>query len=55
MYLIIIAGIVLIVHNVSELDFDNLQKGPYSGIVLGILLILTMIFTIRDVKKKEND
>ena len=55
MYLIIIAGIVLIVHNVSELDFDNLQKGPYYGIVLGILLILTMIFTIRDVKKKEND
>jgi len=54
-YFIIIASIVLMIYNIFELDFDNLEKGPFAGIVSNILLILAMLFTIRDVKKKENN
>ncbi len=42
--------------HISELDFDNLKKGPFSGIVSNILLILAMIITIRkDKAKKEKE
>ncbi|AXO79239.1 hypothetical protein DZC78_02205 [Olleya aquimaris] len=54
-YLIIIASIVLMIYNISELDFDNLKKGPFAGIVSNILLILTMLVTMRDIKKKEQE
>ena len=53
-YFIIIASIVLMIYNISELDFNNLQKGPFAGIVSNVLLILAMLITIRDIKKKEN-
>ena len=51
MYFIIIASIVLMIYNISELDFDNLQKGPLAGIVSNVLLILSMLIIIREVKK----
>ncbi|WP_407557859.1 hypothetical protein [Winogradskyella sp. 4-2091] len=55
-YLIIIAGLILLIMHISELDFDNLKKGPFSGIVSNILLILAMIITIRkDKAKKEKE
>lgn len=54
-YFIIIAGIVLMIYNISELDFDNLKKGPFAGIVSNILLILAMLLTMRDIKKKEPE
>ncbi len=53
-YLVIIISIVLMIYNISELDFNNLKKGPFFGIVSNVLLILGMIFIMRDVKKKEN-
>jgi hypothetical protein len=43
------------IYNISELDFNNIQKGPFAGIVSNVLLILAMLFTIRGVKKKENN
>jgi hypothetical protein len=54
-YFIIFASIVLMIYNISELDFDNLEKGPFAGIVSNVLLILAMLFTIRNIKKKENN
>tara|TARA_Y100001934_G_C11905495_1_gene564267 strand:+ start:328 stop:597 length:270 start_codon:yes stop_codon:yes gene_type:complete len=54
-YFIIIASIVLMIYNISELDFDNLKKGPFAGIVSNILLILAMLVTMRDIKKKEQE
>ncbi|GGZ94494.1 hypothetical protein [Algibacter mikhailovii] len=53
-YFIIIAGIVLMIYNISELDLDNLKKGPFAGIVSNILLILAMLLTMKDIKKQEN-
>jgi uncharacterized membrane protein len=54
-YFIIIASIVLMIYNISELDFNDLEKGPFAGIVSSVLLILAMLCTIRDIKKKENN
>ncbi|WP_157663296.1 hypothetical protein [Polaribacter sp. SA4-12] len=53
-YFIIISSIALMIYNISELDFNNLKKGPFAGIVSNVLLILAMLITIRDIKKKEN-
>ena len=54
-YFIIIASIILMIYNILELDFDNLKKGPFAGIVSNILLILAMLLTVRDTKKKEQE
>ena len=53
-YIVIIAGLILLVWNIFELDFDNLKKGPFSGIVSNVLLITAMIISIRSLKKKER-
>jgi len=42
------------IYNISELDFNNLKKGPFAGIISNVLLILSMIFTIRELKKIKN-
>ena len=54
-YLVLIASIILMIFNIAELDFDNLKKGPFAGIVSNILLIVAMLLSIRDIKKKENN
>ena len=53
-YFIIFASIIIMVYNISELDFNNIKSGPFAGIVSNILLILAMVFTIRDLKTKNN-
>ena len=53
-YFIVIASIVLMIYNISELDFNNFQKGSFAGIIANLLLILAMVVTVRDLKKKEN-
>ena len=50
-YFIIFASIVLMIYNISELDFNSIRKGPFAGIVSNVLLILAMLVTIRDIKK----
>jgi len=55
-YLVIVAGIILLIINLSQLDFDHLSltKGAVAGIISNLLLILAMIISIRDLNKKEN-
>lgn len=50
-YLILIVSFLLMISNIINLDFNDLSKNNYSGIVSNILLIASMIFTIRDLKK----
>jgi len=54
--LIIVAGIVLLIFNLSELDLNNLKfdKGPIAGIISNILMILAMIVSIREMRKPKN-
>jgi hypothetical protein len=53
-YIVIGVAIILLIMSIQDLNFDNLSEGPFSGIVGAILLILAMIVTIRDIKKKEE-
>ena len=53
-YLVMLAGLILLIFNISELDFSNLKNGPIYGIISNILLILAMIVSINDLKKNEN-
>ncbi|GAA3568449.1 hypothetical protein GCM10022395_18020 [Snuella lapsa] len=52
-YFIIFGSTVLTIYNIIELDFNHPHKGPISGIVSNLLIILAMLVTIRDTKKKE--
>jgi len=52
-YLILIVSFLLMISNIINLDFNDLSKNNYSGIVSNILLIASMIFTIRDLKKNK--
>ena len=51
-YFLIIASLILMIYNITQLDFNNLALGPYSGIISNILIIIAMLLTIRDLKKK---
>lgn len=52
-YIVMIAGLILLIINICELDFSNLKNGPFSGGFSNVLLILAMIVSIRDLNKKE--
>ena len=54
-YLVMIAGVILLIFNISELDFSNFKNGPLFGIISNILLILAMAVSINDLNKKENN
>ncbi|MEQ3664948.1 MULTISPECIES: hypothetical protein [unclassified Olleya] len=51
---IIIAATVLLIINIYDLDFNNIKNGPFSGIVSNLLIIIAMILTRRDIKKRES-
>lgn len=54
-YLIMAAGFILLIINLYNLDFNLLKNGPRWGAVSNLLLILAMIVSIRDLKKKETN
>ncbi len=53
-YIVIGVAIILLIMSIRDLNFDNLSEGPFSGIVGTLLLILSMIVTIRDIVRKEE-
>lgn len=54
-YFLIFASLILLVLNISELDIENLKENKYSGIASNILVIISMISTINNAKKNENE
>jgi len=54
-YIILIVGIILLILNITDLDFENFKQGPFFGIISNILLIILMIVNIRDLKKLEKE
>ncbi|WP_372795352.1 hypothetical protein [Lutibacter sp.] len=54
-YAILFVGIILLILNITDLDFENFKQGPFFGIISNILLIILMIVNIRDLKEKENN
>lgn len=52
-YIILIISLFLMISNIINIDFNDLSNNRYSGIASNILLIASMIFTIRDLKRKN--
>ena len=52
---ILFVGIILLILNITDLDFENFKQGPYFGIISNILLIILMVVNIRDLKKVEKE
>ncbi len=53
-YLLIIGSLILLIINVYNLDFDNLKKENYWGIVSNLLLVVGMTLTIKGIKNREK-
>lgn len=53
-YTVLFISILLLIWNISDLDFDNLKNGPFAGMVSNIFLILAMAVTFSDLKKMEK-
>jgi len=53
-YILLILGILLLIVNISALNFKDLSENNYFGIGSNLLLILAMILTIRGINKNEN-
>jgi formate hydrogenlyase subunit 3/multisubunit Na+/H+ antiporter MnhD subunit len=54
-YFLLIASAILLIINIYNLDFMNLQNGNYWGIVSNLLLMIGMIINIRDLKSREEN
>jgi len=54
--LILLAGFILLIINLRQLDFNNLlqDKGIVMGIISNALLIVGMVISIKELKKIKN-
>jgi len=53
-HILIFVSVILLIINVSRLDFENLRNGASYGIISNILLIIGMILVIIDKKKRDK-
>lgn len=54
-YFVILASVVLLILNITELNFENPAENRYSGIVSNLLLLFAMVLTIRDLNKNKQN
>ena len=54
-YFLLIASSILLIINILNLDFNNLQNGNYWGIISNLLLMFGMIVNVRDLKNREEN
>ena len=54
--IIMLAGAILLIMNLSQLDVNNLrfETGPVLGIISNILLIIGMYVTIKEIRKSNK-
>ncbi|CAM3619191.1 hypothetical protein FSS13T_17710 [Flavobacterium saliperosum S13] len=52
-YILIFISVVLLILNISALNFKASNNDKYLGIASNLLLILAMVFTIRNSNKKK--
>jgi len=53
-YMVIFCATILLILNFYQLDFSNIDKGNVLGVGTGILIIISMLFTIKDLKKQKK-
>jgi len=50
-YIITIVSFILLIVNISKLDFDNLNQNSFYGIISNVLLMIFGIYLIYQSKK----
>lgn len=53
-YLALLVSIILLIKSISELDFENLSNGPFSGIISYTFFTLVFIRLIKEQNEKLN-
>jgi asparagine N-glycosylation enzyme membrane subunit Stt3 len=53
-YLALFVSVILLIKSMSELDFENLSNGPFSGIVSYTFFAILFIKLIKEQKEKPN-
>ena len=53
-YLALFVSVILLIKSISELDFENLSNGPFSGIISYTFFMLIFIRSIREQKRKSE-
>jgi len=54
-YFVLFASITLLIYNIYVLGFNNIGNASFSELVLNILLILAIILTLFDLKRKKGN
>jgi len=54
--IIMLAGIILLIMNLSQIDINNLrfETGPVLGIISNVLLIIGMYIVIKEIRKSNK-
>jgi hypothetical protein len=53
-HILILGSLILLGFNIYETDFSHIKRTNILGMLTNILLILAMIFTIRDLNKNKK-
>lgn len=53
-YIILVLNFLLLCFNITELDFNTFEKGVFLGIISNVLLILSMLISLRNLNKKNT-
>ncbi|SFU52448.1 hypothetical protein SAMN05216480_10618 [Pustulibacterium marinum] len=51
---VLLATIILLIYNISQLDFEHFSDNKFGGIVSNLLLIISMILLIYALKKGDK-
>jgi hypothetical protein len=54
-YFLIVLSLILLLINLFRLDYNNLLKNHFFGIISNVLLIIAMLLNIRSMKNAEKE
>jgi hypothetical protein len=53
-YIVLVVSVALLIGNLYRIDYNNIEKSNYFGIISNLLLIILMVISIRDLKKVKE-
>ena len=53
-YFALIGSVILLVYDIIEFDFNNIEATPVAGTVSMVLIILSMLFSLKDINHKKD-
>lgn len=53
-YFALIGSIILLVYDILELDFNNIEAASVISTIAMVLIILSMLFSLKDINNKKD-